>query len=445
MNSRGNKLGLTMDQILSSKTFFVILILLLRLSLDISYVYLVAPYFSWSETRYILAPNYFKLLESYFLTFVLALTIPFKVKKPSDFLIGLLFIVPVLSTFSLYGLMDMDQGYTYMVAIAFLIIILMRKAMPRIKIANQKRGYIFALSLSIVGTIVTLVWFISQGGFQYFNLNFLNISRIHEFREAVKNSIFEGNLLLNYLAFWTYYAFMSALILWALYYKRYALFFMLVGVQVIFFGLSSRRGVLVGLVLVLGSYMFIKRRNSLTLLTSALIAGVLGSIILALLFHKFLPANLLIERSIFTPARANYAYYEFFSKAGFVYLSSTKLSLIDYPFPNIPEHMVGSHIFHTDSVSCGGFLATSYMHFGFAGMIMFAFIVGLLLRLLDSLIVKRMPLRYGLPLVVTPVYMLFTSADFTDSLTTYGILPSMLLLWLFGSQREFSKKFNGSK
>jgi hypothetical protein len=110
---------------------------------------------------------------------------------------------------------------------------------------------------------------------------------------------------------------------------------------------------------------------------------------------------------------------------------------MDYPFPESPERMVGAYISGgTPFTASEGFLGTSYMHFGFPGMILFAIIIGLLLHLVNSLSIGRVPLRIGVSLVVMPFYSLFTSADLTSALLTYGILPSLLLLWLLGHNTQ---------
>ena len=60
-------------------------------------------------------------------------------------------------------------------------------------------------------------------------------------------------------------------------------------------------------------------------------------------------------------------------------------------------------------------LATGYMHFGYAGMIIFSIIVGMLLWLADILVRKI----YGWASAFDrPFYSLFVSADLTTALLT---------------------------
>ncbi|HDM75186.1 MAG TPA: hypothetical protein ENG51_01805 [Deltaproteobacteria bacterium] len=421
---------------LRSKAFLVLLSLFFKGILDISYVYLVSPFFSWMPSRYPLAVDGLKIFESYLLTFGLSLVLPTRVRKPSDFLIALLFIVPVLPTLSLYGLMDGSRTYTYMLVIAFIIVRGIPIILPLLKIRLVRGGNAIAAWSSIFGVVAALVLLMTLTGLHFFTLNILDIQQLYTTRERVVASLTKGGLLLNYLQFWAFYVFMPILILSALHYRRYGLFAVLIALQLLFLGLSARRGVLLATLILLGTFVIVERRSAITIMIGGFLAMVVISFLVAIIGGQFLPGSLIIGRFFFTPARLNYAYHEFFSKAGFVYLTSTKLPIpLEYPFSDIPERLIGKEIFHSKTVASAGWLATSYMHFGYLGMILFAIIIGLLLKIIDSLIYHRMSLRFGVPLAAIPFYSLFTSADLTTALLTYGILPIMIMLWFLGSPR----------
>ena len=54
------------------------------------------------------------------------------------------------------------------------------------------------------------------------------------------------------------------------------------------------------------------------------------------------------------------------------------------------------------------------------GMIIYSMIVGLLIRIVDMLVASKIPLRFGLCLVIIPFFSLFTSADLTTALLSHG-------------------------
>jgi len=394
---------------------------------------------SWTPPRYPLIVNSQKIMESYLLTLILAILLPFRLRKPSDFLITLLFLNPILPTFALYGLADRARNYTYMVAIAFMLILLIQRKMPTLKIPSVRQGLTLALGVSILGAVSGFMFLVSKVGFHhltryghlYLLLNIEAVLTIRKiFREVVRGG-FQG-----YLTIWTYNVFIPFLILYVLYKKRYVFLIFLLIAEILIAMLTAHKGILASICLILGSYIIVERRSALNLMIFGFLVVVAGTTLLALTGGPLLPSALISERFLFTHARLNYAYYEFFSKAGFVYLSSTSLPVpIDYPFEFMPERLVGKYIFLSDTIASAGFLATSYMHFGFVGMVLFAVIVGVLLRLLDSLIIEHVPLRVGVPLAITPFVTLFTSSDLTTALVTYGILPTMFLLWLLRKRK----------
>ncbi|SFM80624.1 hypothetical protein [Thermodesulforhabdus norvegica] len=420
----------------------MILVLLLKIALDLSYVYIVAPHFSWTATRYIFLPNKVKIVESWIFTLALALLLPYKIKKPSDFLIWLFFLTPILPIFSLYGLMDIagNRDFTYMVATSFVLVIMTTKILPRVKIRAVLKGPTIALVISIIGVVLALTWFINQGGLKHFRwyLTF-DFSGMAEIRRLVTTRLFKETGLLggmfNYIRLWAYNVFTIALAMWALLYRKHILFLALIGLEIVFSSLSASRTPMFTVPLVLGTYYVIKR-NRLILMVLGFLMLVAASAFLMLATDFSLPASLILERFFFTPARIHYAYFEFFSGQKPLLFSSTHLPIpINYPFPDTPERMVGRYILHSNTVASVGFLATAYMHLKLPGLIIFGIIVGGLLRLTDSLILGRLPKEFGVAMAALPFYALFTASDLTTALTSFGILPTMLLLWLFGSRR----------
>jgi len=57
------------------------LVLVLKAAYDLSYIFLVSPYFSWTATTYPLSPNPVKIIESYGLSLIIALMLPCRLKK----------------------------------------------------------------------------------------------------------------------------------------------------------------------------------------------------------------------------------------------------------------------------------------------------------------------------------------------------------------------------
>ena len=68
------------------------------------------------------------------------------------------------------------------------------------------------------------------------------------------------------------------------------------------------------------------------------------------------------------------------------------------------------------------------MHFNIFGVVFFAFIVGMILWLLDA-VSTRLPSWLCLSVVIGPIMSLFTSADLGTTLLTHGLALALLILY----------------
>ncbi len=406
-------------------------VFLFRILLDLSYVFIISPLFSYSGLILNISPV--KVIESYGAMLLLGFFIPCEVKKPSDFLVGMLFLLSTVPTLSFYAMAGESRRFLYMMLAGFLCVLLGRK-IPFFKLGNYyfKDGYKYALGGALFFTVFVLYWLLHQGAWRYFNLD---LTRVYEFREEVGGTINIG--VFSYLNTWVFKVFNMALISWALYKKNRSLLISFLILQIIFFAISSHKSVLFYplVVFVLNKFFYKKRVvNSAVLI----MAGVIFASGMAyFLSGDFLAESLFVRRMFFVPAFLNFIYYDFFSQAGFVYMSNGLLgSIIDYPFTYSPIEMISYALLgHTDMNPNNGFLATAYMHFGMFGVIIFSLIVGWLMKIVDVLIRARLPIWFGLSLVIVPFVSLLTSADLSTALLTHGLAVSLIILWLFAISR----------
>ncbi len=74
-------------RVLRTRPFFVLSVLTLKVTYDLSYAFLVSSHFSWTATTYPLFPKVHKILESYVITLILSLILPHRLGKPSEFVL----------------------------------------------------------------------------------------------------------------------------------------------------------------------------------------------------------------------------------------------------------------------------------------------------------------------------------------------------------------------
>ena len=411
---------------LSKKIFLVSLVLLYRVTLDWSYVTVLEPYFM--HLGFVLNWSLSRLLESYFLTVVASLLLPASIRRPSDLLVFLLFVISVCPTMSVYALRGGSELFAWMAIAAFAMVSICRQG-KRLIVPRMREGRFLGLSAAVFGTALVTIWLIASGGLNYFNLDLLNV---YQYREVVRSELYSG--LFGYLNQWAFRIFNVTLIAVALHKRNWFFFVCLLGLQVFFFGISSEKKVLFVPLLVLLLYGLHKTKYSPQMLMIAGIFGVAAATWAAQLFDQVLPFSLSVRRMLFTPATLNFAYHEFFGAAGHVLWSTGPLSfLFEYPYEETPALMISYHMRGTTDIWMNnGFLGASYMHFGYIGMLFFGAIIGFLARIVDSLVIDRLPMWLGLSIVIVPFFNMFTGADLTTAFGTHGLGVGLVILWLIG-------------
>ncbi len=422
-----NKLRIT----LSKSTLKVILLLLLfRLCLDLAYVYVVSPVYSYSG--FTTSISFVAVIESYFMMIIIGLVIPSTINRASHFFIWMFAMASIIPTLSFYAMHSGSRIFMYAIMIGFFCVVLGSK-LPVIRIGTLKEGRTIGILLLIIIVVAVSASSIAKGGLSHFNLDF---SKVYEHRSEVGALIDVG--LWGYINTWVYKVINPALIAWALWRKKYHLFILFTGLQVLFFAISSHKSVLFYPVLILAVYFLVRKREAFKYITWSLIGVIIVSSCIYLIFDNVWPASLFIRRVFFVPAQLNFAYYELFSDIGHVFMSNSVLSsLFSYPFEYNYTYMVSLYLLGHPNTGCNnGFLATGYMHFGYLGIWIFSIIVGLLLWIVDNLIGKRMPLWLGISVLTIPFFSLFTSADLTTALLTHGILVGCLILLIIGKKPD---------
>lgn len=422
-----SQVGITLSKSTLKK---ILLLLLFRLSLDLAYVYVVSPIYSYSG--FTTSLSFVAVVESYLMMILIGLVIPSNIGRASDFFIWMFTIASIIPSLSFYAMHSGSRIFMYAIMIGFFCVVLFTR-LPVIRIGTLKEGRIIGIFLLIIMVIAVAISLITKGGLSHFNLD---LSKVYEHRREVGALINIG--VWGYINTWVYKVVNPALIAWALWRKKYRLFLIFVALQVLFFAISSHKSVLFYPVLILAVYFFVKQKKAFQHLTWGLIGVILFSSLCSLLFDYNWLSSLFIRRVFFVPAQLSFAYYELFSNIGHVYMSNSVLSsLFSYPFEYNYTNMVSLYLLGNPDTNCNnGFLATGYMHFGYLGMWIFSIIVGLLLWIVDSLIGKRMPKWLGISVLTIPFFSLFTSADLTTALLTHGILLGLLILLIIGKKPD---------
>lgn len=410
---------------LMERILFILGLFVFKCILDLGYIYFVSPVFEYTGFFYNL--NAWKVFESYILLFIFALILPYKIKRPSDFFVVFLFIFIAVPLLSIYGFKNEAREYLYMVLLSFLVLNTVIH-FPKIQIPKLSQGRLLAITLSVGVLVFIFAWIIVRGGFNYLNFNLL---RVYEFRREVASVVFPGSM--SYVKVWYAKVISIVLLIYFLWRRYYILSALIVICHVVYFGVTAHKAYLLFPFLAIFAYIIAHWRY----MVHVLVCGLTILSVIVLLFFwiggESFPASLLIRRAFFVNADNHFAYYHFFSESGLVYMSNGVLSFLsNYPYKYPPPRMISLFKYgHPDTWVNTGFLATSYMHFGFVGMLVFSFVTGLIFKLIDSLISERVPLWVGVAITIVPVHSL-TEGDLPTTLITHGLGLSLLFLWLLG-------------
>jgi len=401
----------------------ILLYLSVFLTLWIGYIKFIIPVYEYSGFKW--APNEVKIVESLLAIVLLASSLPSRVKRPSDFFIHVHFMMPVLPMLVLYSASDLPRSYIYFVLSAFVVVCSVRRCkLPMIKggfvsIRAMMWGLLFVAAICIFSIIL-------QGGLSYFNINLL---RVYEFRNEASQAL---PRIFGYFTPMTSKVILPSVLVLAVYDRKWLVAGLALIGSVMMFGLTGHKGPLFYPFLALGVYFVMRTRRMVQLSLVCYIAVIFVS----LAFYYMIDSNIIVgsmslRRVYFVPARLNFLYYDFFSSHPYTMLAESKLTfgLIPYPYDLTATHVIGYHYFDNELTGANtGWLGSGYMHFGFAGMLIYALMIGLLLSVLDRLAKKKELAVVG-AIMVVPVLTSFQSSDLPTCVLTHGLLLCLFLIW----------------
>lgn len=406
--------------------------LFLRVALDYVYVNYVDKFFSGSFSAGVFALteiNARRLLESYAIALILSTWLAaslYRRWRPSGIALLLYFAFVILPLSSLYGMTDAPASFFYAAAGSFAILIVVTGLLPRAKIPRPGRDLVY-LGLTAVFGMGSYVygWLLLTGGLERFSIDLLSV---YEVRVEYVQML---GPFLGYFVPWQAYIFNVLLLLFAIYIKRYWLAGLAAVAQLLLFGMTGHKSFLLAPVLAGGVYFLWTRRHALSWILGGAALMVLVSYAIFLITGDHVVPSLFIRRLFFVPAANHFIYYDFFSQPEhpFVMLSNSILEpFIRYPYDVPITKVISWTYWGRDFNPNVGYLGDAFSHFGFMGMFLFSIILGLFLRIVDS-VGSRLPSNVVAAVIATPAMALTNSALFT-SLLTHGFILAMISLWL---------------
>ena len=376
--------------ILKKNTIFIPLFaLIFRGFLDISYAFIVSPSFYYAGLNYDF--NIKQYLISWILFIFASFFVPRFLLKVSDFVIAssVFFVLAPLT--SLYGL-DFDRPLEPVI-VSMLSIWMVRSIVNfrsiSFRIPIIKNGHYVSLILSILSVSYLIVVFLKSGAV----LNF-HFSKVYEFRSI--NAALTETGFHAYINMWVFKVFNIYLLAYFLLKRRFSWVILFSIIQIFFFAVSANKGILFYPVILFSIWFFLKDNASVYFLPAALSSVIILSLSSYYFLDDSILSSMLARRVFFIPAHLTFTYFDFFTNNPHVFWSDSVLSYFSiYPYDSSIAKVIGAYMGHEEMSANNGYISSGFAHANFLGVFIYSLIFGFLLKFIDAVSYKNVPLWFG--------------------------------------------------
>lgn len=423
-----SKVSQTLFKMLESRALFFGIGVVFRFLLEISYRDFVHPVFEYAGFE--MQPNFDKYIESWIMYIGALILIPEKVSRPSHYIICIMFFVFIAPLLVYYGFADPDRWALYCVMTQYLIMILVSKG-RLVHVPVIRNGPALALGLNVLTVGVATAWMVASVGVSNFNLD---LDAVYDFREEANNQIYSGAL--GYIAVWAATVSGPFILMLFLRRKNYMLAFGVFVLHAFWFSINTHKAVLFYPVLVVSIYILFKYSRATSIIPLTFSAVVALCLVDYFFTGSLFLSGMFIRRLFFVPSHLTFVYFDFFDDNPLVYWSNSFFTwFLNYPYNESIALVIGSYLGDSTLWANNSFFSTGYMHAGLLGIVLYGVVVGLILRILDSLASKGIPLWGSLAITIVPFNNLATSADLPTTLLTHGLGYSIFVLYLYRAGR----------
>ena len=417
----------TIGLMVKKGTIWVFLsIALYKIFLDLSYVLIISDL--WAHARFELCFNNIKLIESYFLLFIVLALIPKSSKKLSNIVVWWLILLSYVPMLTLFALMDESRIFIYAVT-GFWIAVFILLHIPKVSFATLKQTKIIRLSIFFSLSVVVFLMI-----YKYLGLSFnLDLTKVYDIRSHyVTLKIPFAGYLFGWLAYIVNPIFFALFVV-----KRKWIFTVLVlALQILLFSVTGMKTFLFALPFVLILMWVITRKNPLAWMGIGLVGIILLGMGTYWLIDDIWIFSLFTRRTLLVPAQVSFCYYDFFSEHGPIFLSTTRIfrSFLDYPYDVSPAHLIAEVYFNRPEMNAvTGIAGDAFMNFGFMGFVLWSLLLVAILKLVDSSS-KGTDFRIGAAAIAMPV-IAFTNSALLTTMLTHGVLLALILLYLLPKKK----------
>lgn len=413
----------------ANKIVFFSAAVLFRLMLDASYYLVISVAFASDGYAFDFSMSH--LLWSWIIYLVAFAFVGDRLFKVSDYFFATALLAVTAPLTSLYGL---DSARPVLPVLIVVISVFFIYLITRLKLISfqgmllVKNGKGISIGISLLFVAFLVVWYSVSGA--RFNLD---LSKVYDVR--AENAELAAGGLLAYTNNWTYQIFNIFLMAVALLYKRYISFAILFIVQVYFFAASAHKSILFLPFLIIGVWFYFRKTSSLAVLPIMFTGVIIATLLSYFIFDDLWLSSLFSRRVFYVPADLTFVYFEFFADNPKIFWSNSVLSgFFTYPYDLSLAHVVGRYLGKEGMGANNGFIASGYAHAGLFGVFVYALIVGFILRFINDITYKTLPVWLAVALSIVPLRTLLISSDLFTVMLTHGFIVAIFLIFLARSK-----------
>jgi len=397
-----------------------------------TYINLISPVFSYDGFVY--NPlDVDKMVFIHLLALVPALWMAREVTQPSHVIEWVLFLTVYIPA-TIFPHYIFPQSYSPLVDFDLVLLVSFALAsfvsrLPMLKLEPKGlREPTFLVLLYALTAILAVTISFGTG----FNFKLASVSKVYDVRAQFTQAAVHSQFL-GYLLPWLGQAVAPLLFALGLVRKEKGPIFVGLAMSTLAYSVTAFKTVLFSPFFLVGikKMLELSKRRSGLMLPIWFSAAVLLCIGLDLVIGFPIFSALFLHRAIVTPGAVTGYYYEFFRNHPFEMLAhSIFRAFLHSPYRHGPSFVIANVYWpnRPDMEANANIWATAYADFGFAGMIVFSLLLGLVLKAFDT-VSEDLDLGFSCMLAVFPAMVLANTALLT-SLLTHGIGLVMLLLLL---------------
>ena len=343
--------------------------------------------------------------------------------RPSSVFIAIAILVIFIPSCVLY-VMGVGGGRYFAISVmSIAMLILTTKIRAPTRLGVLRISSYAAMAAACILTLVVLGGILTFGGVQYLNFD---VTRVYEFRRVAAGQL---PAIFGYLIPITEKALIPLTLVIAAHRKSPVFFAAAFACSIMLFALTSHKSPLIFPFFIVGLYYFL---NS-TKVVKFLAIGAFFIVFLSWL--DFLMKDIFGGdlfgwfgaifgvRGLLVPSYLNHLYIDFFYNMEHFYWSSSRLTmgLVEKPHSLNAPNLIGLHYFGNNQMSANaGWVGSGYANAGLLGVMIYSFLIGLGLKLLDSYAIY-LGSRFVIPVFFVPVAAILASSDITDIILTHGL------------------------